>query len=227
MGTGAAGGGGGAGVRWWLPAREDAGADLAQSLGCSEGSVNPSRLCPRVLAPSVSPAPDAFWGGGASIAPSSPSWDGAPVPVGPTAPHGAAWALLQPSAGWFPPLTLQNGFACVPLLALPPSEGSRCFQGATSSHLRPRGAGHEDAVVAGRDLGAGNTLVTAKASPSRLVVCSPGGTDRPREGGRDGQPAAQGVSGATHRVWGEQQIATVTSHLPAACFWERADFSRL
>lgn len=66
----------------------------------------------------------------------------------------------------------------------------------------------------GRDLGAGNILVTARTLSSRSVFCSHGGgTDRP------------GREGGTHRqlrVWGTQQIATVTFQLLPACFWKGA-----
>lgn len=97
--------------------------------------------------------------------------------------------------------------------------------GATSSLLGPRGAAHEDAAVAGRDLEAGNTLVTAKASAWRSAATA-GRTDPGRDGRVDGQTAAQGVLGAMCRVWGEEQVATITSHLLAVCFWKRAGFSQ-
>lgn len=80
-----------------------------RSLDCSQASspsVTPSRLCPGVLSPSVSPAP-AVLGLGIPAVGAPSLWD-----VHPVAQPRLCRSSMQ---GEFSQLTLQNGFNCPPL----------------------------------------------------------------------------------------------------------------
>lgn len=120
-----------AGAPCWFPAREDAGANLAQSPGCSRGCLPlcdpPLRLHPSMLAPGVSPA-SAFGAGDfhhGGISPlQAPARAGCLFLRDPR--HNPP---LQPCAEW---LTLQNGFNR-PLWLCPP------WKGGAHQLMAPRG----------------------------------------------------------------------------------------
>lgn len=183
-------------------------ADLAQSQGCSRVSlptVTPLRSVSWHAGTHCVPGTCCFWGWGLPLWGHLANWS----PRGTFCTHGT-----HPVWGGFPPFTFQNGFNCS-LQALTSSEVGSASAGSSwgppAATFVP-GELPEDIAVTDRDLGAGNILVTAKASASLCGL-------QPQQGRQtDGRPAVQGVSGAHVGCGDKQQIATVTSHLPRSVF---------
>lgn len=184
-----------------------------RSLDCSQASslsLTPSRLCPGMLSPSVSPAP-AVLGLGIPIVGAHPCLH--PM-AQPRLCHNSVQGEFsqKPRLKFSQTKTLQNGFNCPPQFCPSLEMGSASSDGSTGPPAATSVPGDtREGPWSWEHFGNSQDVWLS------LSVLQPWWDKQTQEGGTHRQL----------RVWGTQQITTIIFQLLPACFWKGADFGWL